>query len=183
MTQPQIGRFFSAKRALAAVGLVLGGLAFGGYCVYRVIEQNRISIGGFVVSGLLVLAGFAVLAMAFPKGCKACSKAFGEIRSTFPAEYSQQLRAGLAGQRADMIQAMAQAPLAQGQVARINLDYCEGCKQIGLATVSVETFNAQSQDYDVTETSEEHVVAGPMIAAVLQVASYRQAMTGAAEGH
>ncbi|APR78713.1 Hypothetical protein A7982_04060 [Minicystis rosea] len=82
----RIGRFFSPSAALVALGIFVAGLLVGGYAVYLVVDEARISIGGFVLAGALVLGAAGALARAFPRGCNACRTTLAGVGASFPVE-------------------------------------------------------------------------------------------------
>ncbi len=176
-TNNAIGRFFSVKNAAIALATLLGGGAFGAYCVYRVLDQGRISIGGFAVSGLLVLAGLALFATAFPRGCRRCRRAFQSSSVGFPADCFATLEQALASGDVQALMQLRGAPLASGEVARVNLELCDGCNSLGTAQVERARWNGQYSE--TVQQGALHVVNGPLVGALIEITAQRAAMAPA----
>ncbi|MCA9599121.1 MAG: hypothetical protein KC776_37680 [Myxococcales bacterium] len=176
MSNNPIGRFFSIKNAGIALATLLGGAAFGAYCVFRVLDQGRISLGGFAVSGLLVLVGLALFATAFPKGCRRCKRAFDSTGVSFPGNYYGAIEQALSNGDEHGLLQMQTAPLASGEIAKINIEHCAGCRALGTAQVERSRYNGQYSE--TLETGALHVVTGSMVATLANVTAARTQMSG-----
>jgi hypothetical protein len=162
----QSKRFFSGKMALIALGVTLLGVAVGGYCVMRVMNEGRISLGGFLLAGVLVLAGLALVTQAFPKGCAACAQPFVTGQAVFAPALYEQLLACVQQQNAAGLGSFVSAPSpAHGDKTTLVLNYCPKCRQLGEADVREEQWTGQ---YDKVVRSVQGVaLTDPMLAATL----------------
>jgi hypothetical protein len=148
MAQGGTARFFSPKVALLALGLLAGGGGFGAYCILRVIDDHRISIGGFLLSGALVLGAVAAFAMAFPKGCRTCKQAFDDAEARFsPAVYDHLLGAVQSGNPGLLMQLIQAPPALANQWSELTVSYCKTCRQLGEARIVEERNNGQYDEY------------------------------------
>jgi hypothetical protein len=159
-TSSEIGRFFSLKNAAIALGVLLGGLAFGGYVASRIINEGRISIGGIIVSGLLVLTGLALLLTIFPKGCKRCGKSFEEATRAVAGEHYLIVEQALAQGDAARLQWALQMVPVDAQKTTLTISYCDKCRSVGVASVALERSNGQ---YDETLASSDDIAIGPPV--------------------
>jgi hypothetical protein len=159
-TSPQVGRFFSFKNAAMAVAVLLGGLGFGGYVVLRIVNENRVSIGGLAVSGLLVLVGLGLFFTVFPKGCKRCAKPFEETSRETLGEHYQLVQGALSQGDAAKIQWALQSTPAGAQKTTVTVSYCKGCRSVGVASVALERSNG---DDDETVASSGDIAIGPPV--------------------
>lgn len=159
-TSPEVGRFFSLKNAAIALGVLLGGLAFGGYVVSRIVNEGRISIGGIVVSGLLVVVGLALLLTIFPKGCKRCGKSFEETTRAIAGEHYQLVEQALVQGDAPRLQWALQMVPMDAQKTTLSISYCDKCRSVGFASVALERHNG---NYDETLASSDDIAIGPPV--------------------
>jgi hypothetical protein len=136
----RIGKVFSPTVLLVALGLLLAGLAFGAYCVNRVVDERRISIGGFLLAGALVLGGAASLSRVFVEGCAACRKRLEELRASFPIAWHDPLvRMLAAGDGRSLAQLACLPPSdAAGARAVVLAESCPACARVCTASVVTE---------------------------------------------
>jgi hypothetical protein len=166
-------RFFSFKTALVAGGLLIAGLALGGYCALRVVNQGRISVMGFLLAAGLVLGAVAALTQAFPKGCRACQKPFTEGGSNFEPQIYDALVAALGQANPSALMAFVSAPRAGWQrYASLRFAYCDVCKQIGEASVHEEEQKADHTTKSLRQTPRT-ALSPPLLSAVLELTARR----------
>jgi hypothetical protein len=161
-------RFFSGKMALIAVGVALLGLGIGAYCVMRVTNEGRISIGGFLFAGLLTVAGLALLPQAFPKGCGTCARPFTVVNTAFARAHYDHLLACFQQQNPSALEGLVGAPSPNhGDKSTLELNYCAGCRQQGEVDLIEEQWTGQ---YDkVLRSARGMALSSPMLAAVLSL--------------
>ena len=115
----------------------------GRLAVSEVMNNNVISIKGFLFAGALILGGAVALFAAFPKGCSSCRKKFTEAHTDFsPKEYDR-LSAVVHGTAPAAIRALEALPVAKNHRVEMLLSYCDGCKNVGEIRVREERFNGQ----------------------------------------
>src|SRR5262249_5109215 len=136
----RVGTFFSPSAALVALGVVAAGLLLGAYAVYLVIDERRISIGGFLLAGLLVVRRGGGFKLAFPRGCSGCRARFEEIRTSYPAAFFDQLHHSLAHAHAGALAHLGTLPVptAEERRATVVAELCPRCARVGIASAVVE---------------------------------------------
>ncbi len=173
MSHPAIGRFFSPRQALIAVGIGLAGVACGALVVYRYYDAHRISIVFVLLTLLLLLVSpIYFVGCAFPKGCKACRHPFTEKWLVFPAGWKEVIERFLAVPDQDTFQKLCQAP-SSGPYERalLTLDHCATCRRIGEVHVTVE--RAVDGQWTAKEVGDSRVVDAPMVQWLSQIAESR----------
>jgi len=168
-----MARFFSVKAALVGLGVLVLGLAIGGYCVLRVMNEGRISIMGFLLAGTLLLGGVAAFTQAFPKGCRACQKPFTDGGSSFEPKSYDPLVAAIAQGDTHTLTALVSVPRAQPEhYASLRVAYCDQCKQVGEASVHEEEAGSNNAIKVVRRTPSSSL-APVMLGAVIDLVSRR----------
>lgn len=152
----RIGRFFSPSAALVALGIFVAGLLVGGYAIYLVVDEARISIGGFVLAGALVLGAAGALTRAFPRGCNACRKPLAGVGASFPVELYATVEHALANGDARALYGLATAPQPASQ-QRVTLvaELCPSCARVGVGYVAAERWTGDYWHADRTSTTVE----------------------------
>ncbi len=176
MSAPNTARFFDSKMALLGGGTFVAGIAFGAYCVSRVVNERRISVGGFLFAIFLLVAGVALFAGAFPKGCRSCSKRFTEGGTTFPAQNYDQLVAIYQQANVAALAGLAAVPAGSHEGwTGLGVKYCAGCRQLGEVTISEQRAGNQSSQY--IRGTGTIILSASMLAATLQMLERRPTPT------
>lgn len=148
MSDRNTARFFDSKMALLGGGALVAGLAVGAYCVMLVINERKISIGGFLFSAFLLLMGIAFFFGSFPKGCRSCKKRFAEAGTTFPAQNYDQVVATFQPGNVGAIASLASVPEGSHEGwTGLGVHYCAGCRQLGEVTVSEQKQSLDGAKY------------------------------------
>lgn len=173
MSHRGIGRFFSFRQALIALGIGCAGLACGAIVAYQFFEAHRLYIWlALVTLGLLVVAPIYFVAEAFPKGCKACKRAFASKSATFPAGWREAVQRFLVAPDQASWQALCYAPAhGQSERAHLKVEHCDGCGRIGQAKLVIE--EAKDGDWSTRDYCEERVVESPLLTWLMQMADVR----------
>ncbi len=173
MAHPGIGRFFSFRQTLTALGIAGVGLVVGAIFAYEYLVDHRIYIWlGLVTLGLLVLAPIYFVAEAFPKGCKACKRAFAKKTVSFPAGWREVIQRYLAAPDQATWQQLCYAPVhGQSERALLIIEHCDGCGKIGQAKLVIE--EARDGDWSTRDHCEERIMESPMLTWLTQMADTR----------
>jgi hypothetical protein len=160
-------------QALVAAGIGCVGLAFAAYAWYRYVDANTISIAAVVLALLLVvLSPVYFVVQAFPKGCKACKRAFASKSVAFPAGWRDVIQRYLAASDPATWQQLCHAPMhALNERALLTIQHCAVCGRIGQAHLALE--EEESGGWKTSELCEERVVESPVLTSLIQLADVR----------
>ncbi len=172
MTHPMIGKFFSPRQALIALGIGLAGCLGFGLLAWAYYTGHKIYLMLVLISaGLILVSPVYFFAAAFPKGCRACNRAFEKKKFTYPMGWQDALRHFLHQPEQGLWQQLVSAP-QHGPIERVcaELEHCASCGRIGQLEISIED---QKQDWELRSSEDKVVVEAPLLGWLLQIADAR----------
>lgn len=169
-----IKKVFQPVSLLIGVGLMVFGIAFGGYAV----SQQVIRIKAVLLGGVAVLAGIVVIfTLTIVDGCAACKKKLEEgfVRLD-PQLQDQAKQAVLSKDMAQVLALVSQSPsppLSQQQYACVVFEACPKCRSVARFKVSAFTHSPGKDSADETSLTEWQEVNSPQVAQVMDIAAQR----------
>lgn len=138
------GRIFLPLRILFGLALIAVGVGLGVYLKDEWNDGHRIRVKGVLLVALAPLAGLAVMASSFAKGCTRCKKELEARRYAYPAaSFNWLAEQHRIGGRA--LEAFLQAPIELGpQVTVLQLHTCPKCESLGSIQVKQEMRGADT---------------------------------------
>ncbi len=173
MKHPLIGRFFSPLQALIALGIGLAGCVGLGLIAWAYYSGQKIYLLLVLISvGLVLVSPVYFFASAFPKGCKACNRAFAEKKIYYPMGWQDAIRHFLRQPEQGLWQQLVSAP-QHGPIERVcaTLDYCASCARIGELEVAIED---QKEAWEQRSSEDKVVVEAPVLGWLVQIAEARE---------
>ena len=177
-TSASFTKIFVPKILFIGLGVLLVGVMFFGFALFRLFVAHRLSFGTFGIGFTLVAVGVLAAFKSNAEACAACREVLVDTYTIVPVDLDAQVRAAVHGAERgtiDAVVALERAPLpvvSTSVTSSVELTYCPACVKIArLASARRKTLpDGATTTHD---QSAPVVLSGPSVGRVVEMIKAR----------